>query len=409
MKLLNVDNIDSALQKLLQMTADFHIQTERLPLVSALGKTLASDVSASGDIPGFDRSAVDGYAVVASDTAAAGESMPVFLEVVETVKMGKPAFSSVKSGTCAYVPTGGMLPAGADAMVMVEYCEQFDATHIAVGISVSPGRHVVYRGEDVRAGEILLKRGKKLRPHDIGALAAAGITEIEVFSPLSIAIISTGDELVPPEKFPENGQVRDINTYALSARAIESGFTVTETSVVRDDYDALCKAAAAAMKKSDIVVISGGSSQGEKDMTEKVIAEISSPGVFVHGLAIKPGKPTIIGTDSKNRAVLVGLPGHPVSALTVFDILLVRYLETRMESDPKIALPATISRNVASAAGRTTCQPVSLRQNGPYIEADPVFGKSGLITTLTQADGYVILDRNVEGIEKGDTVYVHLY
>lgn len=409
MELLKVDGVEQAAAKLLECVAGRELAREDVPLEQALGRILCGDLHASGNIPAFCRSTVDGYAVVSGDTAAAGESMPVFLTLRGCVEMGRETGFSVKSGECAEVPTGGMLPDGADAVVMIEYCERFGSDGVAVYQSAAHGENVVLAGDDALAGDLLLRRGRRLLPQDIGALAAAGITSVPVYAPLRLAIISTGDELVAPDKTPQTGQVRDINTYALKALAEKNGFAVVSAEVLSDDERELERAMRAAMAASDIVAVSGGSSQGKKDATRKIIDRVSNPGVFTHGIAVKPGKPTILGYDLESGTVLIGLPGHPVSAMMVFELLICRLMRELTGCARTPAVPASITCNVAASPGKLTCWPAVLEPSGSGYAATPVFGKSGLITTMTRADGYFTIERNTEGLRAGETVMVHLF
>lgn len=410
MKLLNVDTLEEAREKLLAAAGKKPIKTERVDFAKSLGRVLAEDVRAAENVPDFHKSTVDGYAVIAADTQGVTESIPVFLDVIEEVEMGKAPVCKVTSGQAVYVPTGGMLPEGADAMVMVEYCESFDARSIAVYDAVSPGRNVIAAGEDLREGQVVLEKGRLLRPQEIGVLSAAGVDAPKVFKPWDITIISTGDELVDVTASIAKGQTRDINTYSLSAMAQKHGFRVLETKVLRDDAALLESAVKAAMEKSDMVVVSGGSSQGEKDHTADVMDKLSSPGVFTHGIALKPGKPTILAYDEAGETVLLGLPGHPAAAMMVFELLgawLYRKLTGQREPRGTVA---RLTENVAAAGGRTTCLLVSLEtaENGGYA-AVPIFGKSGLMTTLTQADGYVLIGTNEEGLREGQQIFVTLF
>lgn len=409
MEFLKVDSVDSARGKLFSCVEDWMASREALPLEMACGRIVAEDVFAPCDMPDFRRSTVDGYAVLFEDTAAAGENIPVFLTVKGRVEMGKSASLTIGHGECVEVPTGGMLPDGATAVVMVEYAELFGAEGVALYSGVGNGENVVQIGEDAKAGDRLLRRGKRLLPQDIGALAAAGLTSVSVYTPPRLTILSTGDELIPPEEKPMPGQVRDINTYALTALAQKKGFSVVGTAVLPDDENALELALRDAMLTSDIVAISGGSSQGKKDITRMIIDRVSSPGVYTHGMAIKPGKPTILGYDSRTRTLLAGLPGHPVSAMMVFELLFGWLLCELTGSAQAHAIPARLSCNVASSPGKLTCWPVRLEWTGSEALAEPIFGKSGLITTLTGADGYFTVERDTEGLRAGQTVLVHLF
>jgi len=417
-KLLTVDTVEEARRKLLDCfaqqaapeTGNRKPSVEQLEIRKAPGRILAAEITAPENVPDFRRSTVDGYAVTSADTAGATESLPVLLRLIGTVEMGKAAGIKLGRGECAYVPTGGMIPDGADAMVMVEYTEAFDGAQrgeIAVYESAAAGNHVVRVGEDLKQGEPLLRRGTKLGFREIGALAAAGIGRVPVFVPLRITIISSGDELVSHSAVPAPGEIRDVNTPALEALAAESHYTVVGLRTIKDDEKALEDAVRDAMPKSDAVVVSGGSSQGTKDVTAKVFSRIATPGVFTHGLAIKPGKPTILGYDKTSDTVLAGLPGHPVSALTVFRVLF-SWLAGQLtgQKEPR-SVPAKITCNLANSPGRTCYQPVALRfDDGGGCLAEPVFGKAGMITTLTKADGYIVVDLNKEGLEKGEAVRV---
>ncbi|MDO4732201.1 MAG: molybdopterin molybdotransferase MoeA [Bacillota bacterium] len=408
MKLLQVDSRQAAIKKLLSCASPLFLRRETIPLSKACGRILSQDLFSREDIPGFHRSSVDGYAVQASDTAGAGESLPAFLQPVGKVEMGKPAELSISAGQCAYVPTGGMLPEGADAMVMIEYCENFGG-QIAVSAAVSPGRHVVYKGEDLPEGRKFLSAGSRLGPAEIGLLAATGCGQVEVYRQPSLCIFSSGDELVPPESELQPGQVRDINSFAVAALAEKRGFCPQLGGILPDQEEDIRSALRRALEKYDILAISGGSSQGEKDMTERILDEIASPGVFTHGLAVKPGKPTILGWDEASSTLLVGLPGHPVSAMMVFESILAEAFRLALGLRDQQSIPAHLRCNIASSPGKTSFQPVKLLQEGDALLAEPVFYKSGLITTLTEADGYCCIPQDQEGLPAGALVEVRLF
>jgi molybdopterin molybdotransferase len=413
MRLLTVDSLESAGAKLLSCLQERPLEADTVPLETAAGRTLARDICADADIPGFRRSTVDGYAVFAADTAAAGESLPVFLTLVDTVTIGQAAAVPVGRGQCAYVPTGGMIPPGADAVVMIEYCEVFDKESKAPGVAVyqaaPPLANVALDAEDIASGALLLAKGTRLRPQETGALAASGITAVPVYKPLTLSIISTGDELVSPGEEPGAGQVRDVNSVALAAMARERGLFVRQVLRVRDDEDALAAAVEKAMNGSDVVAVSGGSSQGERDFTAGVFGRLADPGVLVHGIAVKPGKPTILAFDRERRVTLLGLPGHPVSAMVVFDLLFLRAVRAYFGEAAPLPIPAKIACNIAGAPGKTTCQQVALRIEGQGCIAEPVLGKSGMMSSLTRAGGYVIIDKDTEGLRQGEDVWVTPY
>lgn len=406
MELLKVDTIASARDKLVNVMQNKTLDTVKMKLLNTSGYIIAQDIFSQEAVPAFRRSSVDGYAVVAKDTEGATESLPVFLKIVGEICMGDPATIEIHSGECAYVPTGGMVPEGADAVVMVEYCELFDSRQAAVYSSTASGKSIVLAGEDIKADELVLKRGTRIRPQEMGVLACLGITEVLVYQPWNITIISTGDELISPEEIPSPGKIRDINTYALYAQAKKHGLNVLDTKVLKDNEDELKKAILHAMKESDIIAISGGSSQGKKDATKKIIDEVASSGSFTHGLALKPGKPTIIGYDDNTETLLIGLPGHPVAAILVFEML-INWLWKQSTNQTSVqTVFAKMSSNLSGAPGRMTCQLVRLIKQENEYYAEPIFGKSGLITTLTKADGYLLIDQNKEGLQKDEIVEV---
>ncbi len=408
MKLLKVDSLEQAREKLMEHTADWKLEMRRSPFEDAVGQLLAEAVFSPGNVPDFTRSTMDGYAVRASDTAAAGESIPVLLTLVGQVEMGRSAECCVASGQCAAISTGGMLPEGADAVVMVEHTEPF-GDGIAIYSSVALGENTVLAGEDIKKGGLLLKQGTRLLPQQIGALAAAGVTELTLLAPLRLTLISTGDELISPREMLKAGQVRDINSYALAAQAKRCGYDIVEILLLPDDGEVLREAVQTAMRDSDLVLVSGGSSQGEKDITATVLDEVSVPGLLTHGIAVKPGKPTILAYDAPSRTILGGLPGHPVSAMMVFELLFSWFYRQKTGEEERPAIPAALNCNLAASPGKLNCWPVRLERGEAGWRAVPVFGKSGLISTLCEADGYFTVERSREGVSAGELVDVHLF
>lgn len=410
MRLLKVDTLQEAREKLLAAAVDKVPAIETINFEKSLGRVLAEDLVSKDSIPGFRKSTVDGYAVIAKDTQGVTESIPAFLDVIEEVAIGTQPKNTLKPGQAIYVPTGGMVPEGADAMVMIEYCEKFDDTSIAVYSSVSPGRCIIVEGEDIMCGTEFLKKGKVIRPQEIGVMASAGVTEAKIYKPWKITIISTGDELVDANDQPDKGQTRDINTYSVSSISRNHGFEIVDRKVLKDDEALLTETISKAMQESDVVICSGGSSQGEKDHTADVMDKLSNEGVFTHGIALKPGKPTILGYDKATETILVGLPGHPAAAMLVFELMVIwlyRQLTGQKEAPKTLA---RISENVAGGAGRTTCLLLEFTEgeDGIYI-AEPVLGKSGLMTTLTRADGYTLIHGDKEGLKEGELIQVTLF
>lgn len=408
MRLLKVDSLDEARNKLVQAAAFVTPKVSIMPLQNAFGMILAEDLIASESNPAFRKSTVDGYAVVAKDTSGASETIPSFLSLVGEVEMGKDAAISITSGQCVYVPTGGMLPEGADAVVMVEHSEPFGDGQVAIYDSVSPGRSVIQIGDDVRAGAIYMTKGKRLRAQEIGVLASMGVVDVPVFSPWKVTILSTGDELIPVDQKLKAGEIRDSNSYTAAAQCMKYGLSIVAQKILKDDEEAIRNAILEAKGNSDLLIVSGGSSQGKKDMTAMLLDELSTPGVFTHGIAVKPGKPTILGVDELSKTLMFGLPGHPVAAMVIFE-LLVGWLWQNVTGSPEpITMPACMDTNVAGGAGRSMCLLLELSKGQNGWVATPILGNSGLLSTLTHADGYTLLGVNQEGLNIGDTVQVTL-
>lgn len=408
MELLKVVDIEEAERVLFDCLKDFPKSIVDIPVEEGLDAIVAEDISALEDIPSFRRSTVDGYAVVSGDVAAAGETVPVILDFLGSVKMGEAASNNVIPGTCVYVPTGGAVPDGADAMVMIEHTDKIGTARVSVSQSVAAGAHVIKVGEDMTEGTILIEKGTHVRPQTIGALCAAGYEKIPVYTPLKIAVISTGDELVSIDVKPHAGQIRDVNTYSISAQAKKDGFQVVSHQVIPDDKERIFNAVEELKEVADIICISGGSSKGEKDYTAEIISMAGNPGTIIHGVAVKPGKPTIIGYDGESKTIMAGLPGHPVSSFIIFELLFSSLMRKHTGSAPKRPYYARMSRNLPGSPGRTTCIPVKITDTGEGYLAEPVFGKSGLISTLDRADGYVMIEKNREGLLEGETVAVHI-
>ncbi|KIR02181.1 Molybdopterin biosynthesis protein MoeA [Lachnospiraceae bacterium TWA4] len=405
MKLLNVETLTNSRELFKNLLLKLPRNVEYRSLIEARKCILAEDIYSPIEVPTFCRSTVDGYAVRSKDTFGATDSIPGFLTVVEEVAMGECATTSLKPGECAYVPTGGMLPKDADAMVMIEYCERFDANQIAVNQSVPDGNHVVYPGDDTKKGELIFKAGQKLGFSEIGTLASLGFDVVPVLSPLKAIVYSTGNELCIPGIPLSIGKVYDSNEYAIATQAKEIGIDVTLGGLILDDDEVLRKTLSKALKDYDFVFTSGGSSQGKKDMTEQIFSELTGKEVLVHGLALKPGKPTILAWDDENKTILLGLPGHPVAASIVFMLLVEHAFQTN-EVEAKVL--ASLPINFPSSPGRETCVTVKLEQTEEGYVASPVAGSSGLWRVLNDADGYFLIGQNTEGLKAGSLVEVHL-
>ena len=378
---------------------------EAVSLLDAAGRLLARDVVSPSDLPGFPRSTMDGYAVRAADTFGSSEALPALLTIAGEVYMGEPAQIDLARHSCVRVATGSMLPAGSDAVVMVELTEEIDDTTVAVLRAVAPGENVVAADEDVARGEVLLRGGRLLREHDVAALAAIGVTDVEVSARPRVGIISTGDELVDVGDVPAPGKIRDMNSYALYAAARLAGACPEILGIVRDDYASLARAMHDALPQVDMLMVSGGSSIGTRDFAREAIDGLGKPGVLVHGVAVKPGKPTIIAVA--DGVPVFGLPGHPVSCLTIFRLLVEPAIARMMGGElAGREFSARIGANVASAAGREEYVSVRIARRNGDTWADPIFSKSALISGLAQADGVIRIPTETEGVQKGDTVTV---
>jgi molybdopterin molybdotransferase len=380
----------------------------QISVLNSLDRVLAEDIKARTDVPGFNRSTVDGFAVQSSSTFGATESLPAYLKVGGQIAMGKAVTSAVELGEGVAIPTGGMLPKQADAVVMIEYTEELGKDEIAVTRPVSPGENVIRAGEDIKAGSLIFKQGHRLRPQDLGMLASQGILEVKVYEPYKVGIISTGNEVVDPRKNPGKGQVRDINSYTLYGQVQKSGALPTLYGIVPDDFEALQKTVKTALKENDLVLLSGGSSVGTKDYTVDVFNSLGEPGLLLHGIPLKPGKPTVVAAS--HGKLLFGLPGHPVSAMVVYDIMIHPLLYNRSYLNKvEVGVQAKLARNLASAAGREDHIRVKLIEKDGELWAEPVLGKSGLLRTLVEAQGEIVIPVSREGLAYGEIVKVKLF
>ncbi|MBC8433296.1 MAG: molybdopterin molybdotransferase MoeA [Desulfobacterales bacterium] len=399
------------LEQVLAYASDFpRVGTEEILLEKAAGRVLAENIVSNVDLPDFVRATMDGYAVKASSTFGSTEGNPGYLSIKGAVEMGESPLFSIASGEAAKISTGGMLPHGADSVVMIEHAEAIDDATIEVYKSVAPGQNVLEKGEDVRQGETILACGRKLRSQETGLLAALGKEAISVYRRPVIAVISTGDEIVPVNEIPGPGQIRDINTYTLANLVRAAGGVPLQLGIVRDNFNDLLETCTKALAQSDMMLISGGSSVGTRDFTIEVLAALPDAGILVHGISISPGKPTILAR-SRNQA-LWGLPGHVASAMVVFEIVVrpfIEHIAGLSAQHKKVVKPsAMLSRNLSSAQGRIDYVRVRLVEKEGVLWAEPLLGKSGLIRTMVQADGLIEININSEGLDKGTKVEVLL-
>ncbi len=389
------------------------VATETVRLSDALGRVLSRDLRADADLPDFSRATMDGYAVKASATFGASEANPAYLTVKGSVAMGESPDLSLGPGECARIATGGMLPAGADAVAMIEHTERLDEAEtggmIEVYRSVAPGQHVIQKGEDVARDAVLVAGGLRLRAQELGLLAAFGVQSVEVYRRPVIAILSTGDEVVPIQESPGPGKIRDINTYTLAGLVREAGADPRPLGIMKDDYDSLRQGVDEALADSDMVLVSGGSSVGTRDFTIDVFSTLPEGAVLVHGISISPGKPTILARAGSRAAW--GLPGHAVSAMVVFSQVVRPFIDhvsgLRHDSRHRLRrIQARLTRNIASAQGRIDFIRVQLTETDGELRATPILGKSGLIHTMVKADGLVAVGMNTEGLDRDAVVSV---
>jgi molybdopterin molybdotransferase len=404
--------VTEARQILLQHLAGRRLGCEPVPLDRSLDRVLAAAVTSRENLPPHPRSVMDGFAVLARDTFGASDSMPCYLQITGNVAMGEMPAGKVDRGSCFRIATGGFMPEGADAVVMHEHTVPVDETMVEIVKSCGAGTNVITTGEDIAENEQALAAGRRLRPQDLGLLAALGATTVEVYRQVRVGLLATGDEIVPHSQTPRPGQVRNINSIALAALAHRAGAEVNDYGIVTDSRDRFLSALRQAVAENDLVLFSGGSSVGVRDLGEQAIEELGPPGILVHGVKLKPGKPVLIGMSGDTP--VFGLPGHPVSAMVCFDLFVkpaIERLSGIAEDQQPItpAISAILARNINSAAGRLDLVRVQLlSQDGRYI-AEPVLGRSGAISTLAKAQGYFLIDEESQGVAQGSTVEVFLY
>ena len=390
------------------------LEKEKVNFENSINRVLAEEINALEDLPSFHRSTVDGYAVCSKDIQGVSESLPAYLDLIGEVEMGKETELTVKEGEAAYIPTGGMLPEGADCVVMVEHTEQISEEMIESYRSAGVGENIIKKGEEIEKGETIFKKGKRIKPRDMGALAGLGLTDVLVYKKPKIAIISTGDELITPEEEIHFGQIRDINTYTISSLLKEVGADVIKEGIIEDTYQEL-KRSIEKHLEADLILVSGGSSAGIKDITVDVINELGEPGVLIHGLKVKPGKPTILGQI--NQTPIMGLPGHPGSAWMITNKFVkplvkticgeyeIGIIESEIEKD-LIRQSAVLNRNLSSDRGREEAVPVKKVHKDGKVYADPILGKSSFMRIFIESDGYIEIESENEGLKKGSNVEI---
>ena len=390
------------------------IGSEQILLDDGLGRILAQDISAPEFLPPFSRSTMDGFAVRARDTFGCSDSEPALLKISGEIAMGQSGQEiSLTAGQAATIWTGGELPVKGDGVVMVEYTHLLDSETVEIFRPVAPGENVIQAGEDFAQNTVVLKKGQRLRPQDLGVLAGLGITEATVVKQPVVAIISTGDELVEPGEPLAPGKIRDINSTTLAALVRECGGKPVTLGIIKDDLETMLHASQKALEiPANMLLLSGGSSVGKKDFTLKVLEEIEGTKLLAHGISIKPGKPTILAR--KENTALFGLPGHVGSAIVVF-YLFVRPLLRKFSGDECSTglhtITATTTEQIPSTIGREDYVRVSIdwNEDRSIQRATPVYGKSGLLNPLVRAEGLLAIGRDVEGLDKGEQAEVLLF
>jgi len=387
------------------------LSSEKVSLEDSLHRVLCEDILSPSNLPEFPRSTVDGFAVRAEDTFGTSEKNPAILRIVAEIPMGQISDIELRDGEAIKVATGGMVPKGANAVEMVEYTEFVDPHTIHVFKVLSPLENVIQVAEDIKAGEIVLRQGHWIRPQDVGLMAAIGKTDLFVYRRPRVAIISSGDEIVPVETSPKPGEVRDINRYTVFSMVQESGGLPTFLGIAKDQFDDLKKKIELGLRQADMVVFTGGSSVGTLDLTGEVLQVFPATEILGHGISIRPGKPTLLADIG--GIPFLGLPGHPVSAVVIFHLFgkpILKILSgfSRQGIWHQIKVKAKTTRNIPSISGREDYVRVKLEEKDSVLLADPVFGKSGAIRHLTQADGLIRIDINEEGLEAGEEVDVIL-
>lgn len=397
LKLVSVEEAEKTLLSLAKL-----LPVEEISLDNASGRILAEPVCSPANIPGFNRSVKDGYAVRSIDTLGAGELRPNLLKLVGKIAMGENNSGSIGEKEAKYIPTGGVMPDGADAVIMQEQVECAETTLLIKG-AVNPGLDVLKYNEDFSKGEEVFPAGHIITAQTAGVLAAFGVDPVLVRKCPRVGIISTGNELIPPGKTPDIGQIRDTNTSLLRAFTTENGGEPIVYGIIRDEAEALKPVLAKASAECDLVILSGGSSKDERDVTSKVIENLGK--VLVHGVSVAPGKPTIIGCI--NDVPVIGLPGHPASTFMIATLFIAPLLAKMTGKNQKVrSIKARISKSFPSERGRVDLIRVKLLQNG---DIEPVLGKSGLLNTLVKSDGYIKVPAGLDGYEPGEVVEVYLW
>ena len=409
MELFVVDTLEESIDKLYKKVINTKClnDIEEVESIYSLNRILANDVVSNEDSPMFDRSTVDGYAVISNDTQGATDTIPCFLDVIYEVKMGENINCDIKPGECMYVPTGGMIPKSADAVIMIEWTENLTDKKIAVYNSIPSGKNVLKKSSDVSKNQIVLNKSKIITSSDIALFSMLGIKNINVYKKINVTIISTGDELVEWDSDNlEYGKIRDTNTNYIFSECINYNFNVIGKYLIKDDYELLNKIVLDAKKNSDLILLSGGSSKGKKDYTNDIIKKNCNGNILTHGISIKPGKPTITSFDEETNTIIIGLPGNPQAAVLIFRLLIIGLYEkiTNANFNKNKICMGYLMENVPATPGRMTIQLVDVDDD---FNIYPIYSKSNSVFKMCKSVGFIIIKQNVEGLNKGDIVKVY--
>jgi len=406
MKLMKVTTIQDALEIIAN---EFRaLETEVVVLSEAGGRILAKEIISAEDVPGFNRSTVDGYAIMAEESFGASDSIPAIFDLTGEILMGAQA-PAISAGQCYLVHTGGMLPSGADAVIMIENTELVN-TQVHCYRQVGPGENIIRKGEDLKENQVILHEGKKIRAPELGLLASIGTVEITVYRKPLVGIFSSGDELVEyTNQNLANGQIRNCNSISLAYMVKQFGGVPLYGGILPDQQDHFIKQSQEMLENVDFLVFSGGSSVGNRDYTAITMQELGNPGLLIEGLAVQPGKPTLLAKC--NEKPVLGLPGHPISAMNIFALLgktIISHLVGNSGELYNPSVKASISRNIPSKTGRTDYVRVKIDQQGEDLIATPIFGRSGILRTLSEANGLIIIPAAKEGLYEGEQVEIYL-
>ncbi len=403
MKFFNVKSPTEVKAILREINTKQQLGSEIVHTLDAVNRVISKEIISRENVPEYNRSTVDGYAIISTQSHGATESIPSIMSITGSVSMGVLTSLEVGKSEAVYVPTGAMVPKNADGIIMIEDCEILDERTIGLMKPISTGENIIFKGDDIKSGDLVLNKGKKISHLDIGVLAALGQREIEVYKKPVITIISTGDEIIDIDKEKKDGEIFDINGNVISSLLISSGAALNKKIIVKDDYEKLYNAVLESKEQSDIIIISGGSSVGTLDFTFDVINNLDNSTVHVEGISIKPGKPTIIATS--NNTLVVGLPGHPLSSIIIYKAFIDFYIGLLLKQKiNQRTFKGILKQNVHSSPGKTTYQLIEIEESSSGIEITPIYSKSGMISLLAKAHGYIVIDEHREGIKAGEVV-----